>query len=43
MHILNRGILPDGRVAIFSDIIDIDYACSYVIPFNRDNLAFRQT
>ncbi|PLR35216.1 GntR family transcriptional regulator [Chimaeribacter coloradensis] len=43
MHILNRGILPDGRVAIFSDIIDIDYACSYVIPFNRDNLAFRQS
>lgn len=43
MHILNRGILRDGRVYAFSDIIDIDYSCTYVIPFNQDNLAFRQT
>lgn len=43
MHILNRGILRDGRVYAFSDIIDIDYSCTYIIPFNQDNLAFRQT
>lgn len=43
MHILNRGMLHDGRVYAFSDIIDIDYSCTYVIPFNQDNLAFRQT
>ncbi|MEH2922737.1 GntR family transcriptional regulator [Samsonia erythrinae] len=43
MHILNRGILQGGRVYESSDIIDINYACTYVIPFNRDNLTFRQS
>ncbi|KHT30496.1 MULTISPECIES: GntR family transcriptional regulator [Pectobacterium] len=43
MHILNRGILQGGRVYESSDIIDINYACTYVIPFNRDNLNFRQS
>lgn len=43
MHITNRGILQGGKVYAFSDIIDIDYSCTYVIPFNQDNLAFRQT
>mgnify|MGYP004710852941 FL=1 len=43
MHITNRGILQGGKVYAFSDIIDIDYSCTYVIPFNHDNLAFRQT
>lgn len=42
MHITNRGILTDGRVYAISDIIDINYTCTYVIPHNRDNLAFRQ-
>ncbi|MCR9003521.1 GntR family transcriptional regulator [Rahnella perminowiae] len=42
MHITNRGFLQGGKVYAFSDIIDIDYSCTYVIPFNQDNLAFRQ-
>ena len=42
MHIANRGILEGGRVFEISDIIDINYTCTYVIPFNHDNLAFRQ-
>lgn len=42
MHITNRGILTDGQVYEISDIIDINYTCTYVIPHNRDNLAFRQ-
>ncbi len=42
MHINNRGILDGGRVYEISDIIDINYSCTYVIPHNRDNLAFRQ-
>jgi hypothetical protein len=25
-----------------SDIIDINYTCTYVIPHNRQNLAFRK-
>ncbi|CFQ57964.1 GntR family transcriptional regulator [Yersinia frederiksenii] len=43
MHILNRGILQDGSVYTFSDIVDIDYSCTYIIPFNQDNLKFRQS
>lgn len=42
MHINNRGILSDGQVFEISDIIDINYTCTYVIPHNRDNLAWRQ-
>lgn len=42
MHINNRGILNGGRVYEISDIIDINYSCTYVIPHNRDNLTFRQ-
>lgn len=42
MHINNRGILDGGWVYEISDIIDINYSCTYVIPHNRDNLAFRQ-
>lgn len=42
MHISNRGILAGGQVYEISDIIDINYTCTYVIPYNRDNLAFRQ-
>ncbi|MCI4238489.1 GntR family transcriptional regulator [Dickeya dianthicola] len=43
MHIINRGMLKDGRVYEVSDIIDINYSCTYVIPFNQDNLTFRQS
>jgi DNA-binding GntR family transcriptional regulator len=42
MYINNRGILAGGQVYEISDIIDINYTCTYVIPHNRDNLAFRQ-
>lgn len=43
MHIINRGILAGGRVYESSDIIDINYSCAYVTPFNQDNLTFRQS
>lgn len=43
MRISNRGILEGGSVYEISEIIDINYSCTYVIPFNRDNLAFRQS
>jgi DNA-binding GntR family transcriptional regulator len=42
MHIINRGILEGGRVFEISDIVDINYSCTYVIPYNHDNLAWRQ-
>jgi len=42
MHINNRGILDGGQVFEVSDIIDINYNCTYVIPYNRDNLTWRQ-
>lgn len=42
MHIINRGILEGGRVFEISEIIDINYSCTYVIPFNHDNLIFRK-
>lgn len=42
MHISNRGILEGGQVYEVSDIIDINYSCTYVIPHNRENLTFRQ-
>ncbi|MDU6925324.1 GntR family transcriptional regulator [Franconibacter helveticus] len=42
MRISNRGILEGGRIYEISEIVDINYSCTYVIPFNRDNLAFRQ-
>lgn len=42
MHINNRGILDGGEVFEVSDIIDINYSCTYVIPYNHDNLARRQ-
>ncbi len=42
MHIVNRGILSGGQVYEISDIIDINYTCTYLIPHNRDNLRYRQ-
>ncbi|WP_336982004.1 MULTISPECIES: GntR family transcriptional regulator [unclassified Cedecea] len=43
MQISNRGILDGGRVFEISDIVDINYSCTYVIPFNHANLARRKT
>lgn len=42
MRIINRGILEGGRVFEISDIVDINYSCTYVTPYNHDNLAYRQ-
>lgn len=41
MHIQHRGILEGGRIYVMSEVIDIHYACTYLIPFNHDNLRFR--
>lgn len=43
MQIQSRGILEGGRVFEISEVVDINYSCTYVIPFNHDNLTFRQT
>ncbi|MCT4704473.1 GntR family transcriptional regulator [Enterobacteriaceae bacterium H11S18] len=42
MRIINRGILAGGRVFEISEIVDINYSCTYITPFNHDNLAFRR-
>lgn len=42
MRIINRGILEGGRVFEISEIVDINYSCTYVIPFNHDNVAYRK-
>jgi len=42
MQIRNRAMLEGGRLYEISDIVDIDYSCTYVIPFNHDNLARRK-
>ncbi|MBY5946843.1 GntR family transcriptional regulator [Photobacterium rosenbergii] len=41
MKITNRGFLTTGEVFIVSEVIDIDYQCTYVIPFNSENIKFR--
>jgi len=41
MKITNRGILSGSEVWILSEVIDIHYECTYVTPFNADNLRFR--
>ncbi|KQN64108.1 MULTISPECIES: GntR family transcriptional regulator [unclassified Erwinia] len=42
MKITNRGILAGGDVWILSEVIDIHYECTWVAPFNADNLRFRR-
>lgn len=42
MHIINRGMLQGGRVYEISDITDINYTCTYLTPFNHNNLEYRQ-
>ncbi|MCM2676244.1 GntR family transcriptional regulator [Alkalicoccobacillus plakortidis] len=34
MKIMNRGILDDGRVFEYSELINLDYTVSYFTPFN---------
>ena len=36
MQISNRAILEDGRVYEFSNIVAIDYAVTYIRPFDRE-------
>lgn len=36
MQITNRAILEDGRVYEFSNIVAIDYAVTYIRPFDRE-------
>ncbi|PKH19997.1 GntR family transcriptional regulator [Enterobacterales bacterium CwR94] len=41
MQITNRGILAGGQVFILSVVVDIHYDCTYVTPFNAENLDYR--
>jgi len=43
MHINSRGVLNTGEVCILSDIIDIDYDCTFSIPFNHENILRRSS
>lgn len=36
MEIINRSLLEDGKVYEYSEIISIDYAVTYIRPFDRD-------
>ncbi|MDQ8447093.1 GntR family transcriptional regulator [Enterococcus faecium] len=37
MQITNRGILENGQVFEYSNILAIDYAVTYIRPFDREN------
>ena len=41
MNITNRGFLDSGEVFVVSDIIDIDYQCTYHTQFNSESLKYR--
>ncbi|AIW14546.1 GntR family transcriptional regulator [Vibrio tubiashii] len=41
MNITNRGFLKSGEVFVVSDIIDIDYQCTYHTKFNSESLSYR--
>ena len=38
MNITNRGFLKTGEVFVVSDIIDINYQCTYHTKFNPESL-----
>ena len=42
MKIVNRGILKNGQVYEYSEVIAIDYTCTYIIPFNKESHQTRQ-
>lgn len=42
MEITNRGILNDGTIYQYSKILALDYNCTYIIPFNKENYEKRQ-
>ncbi|MBM0065593.1 GntR family transcriptional regulator [Alkalicoccobacillus gibsonii] len=37
MKIMNRGILDDGRVFEYSELVNLDYTVSYFTPFNSEH------
>ncbi|WP_036826998.1 UTRA domain-containing protein, partial [Photobacterium sanctipauli] len=41
MSINNRGFLSTGEVFIVSEVVDIDYNCTYLVPFNSENIKMR--
>jgi len=41
MNITNRGFLKTGEVFVVSDIIDINYQCTYHTQFNSESLNYR--
>lgn len=41
MNITNRGFLKSGEVFVVSDIIDINYQCTYHTKFNSESLNYR--
>lgn len=43
MKIINRGILQNGRVFEYSEMINLDYSCSYFTPFNPYSHQHRKT
>lgn len=42
MQIVNRSLLDDGRVYEYSQVIAIDYTCTYLVPFNKISHIERQ-
>lgn len=36
MKIRNRGLLDGGIVYESSEVIALDYSCTYITPFNKD-------
>lgn len=42
MKIESRGILKDGVVYEYSEVIALDYTCTYITPFNKENHRQRQ-
>ncbi|WP_117232698.1 GntR family transcriptional regulator [Vibrio maerlii] len=41
MNITNRGFLKSGEVFVVSDILDINYQCTYHTKFNSESLQYR--
>lgn len=41
MNITNRGFLNNGELFIISNIIDINYQCTYHTPFNSESIDYR--
>lgn len=41
MQITNRSLLEEGRVFEYSEITAIDYAVTYIRPFDRENHTYR--